>query len=194
MSEGEEKEHMLWDQQEAQEAEAGSWEKKQSKKRQRQLQEKYQRLKQDQEQQQQQKQRKKEQIQDDNDDGVTIMTKLTQESSLECKESEYNRIDNEDDKYDNNIVIIPTQVLFSMKQNLNWKCKQKQKWQKERCSRKMKIKKKIASMILYVTNEYPTSKDDVSREHETKGILKTIDWQNLKKKKRVPNQWSDNPT
>ena len=34
------------------------------------------------------------------------------------------------------------------------------------------MKKKITSMILKVTNEYSTSDDDVSREHETKGILK----------------------
>jgi len=37
------------------------------------------------------------------------------------------------------------------------------------------MKQKIASMISNVTNEYPTSEDDVSREHETKGILKIID-------------------
>jgi len=76
------------------------------------------------------KQQKKKQIQDDNDDDDTIMTKLTQESSLECKELECNLIDEEDDKYDSNIVIIPTQVLFRMKQNLNWKSKRKQKWKK----------------------------------------------------------------
>ena len=58
------------------------------------------------------------------------MTKLTQESSLEYKEIECNLIDDGDDKYDNNIVIIPTQVLFKMKQNLNWKSKRKPKWQK----------------------------------------------------------------
>ena len=58
----------------------------------------------------------------------------------------------------------------------------------------MKIKRKIASMILNVTNGYPTSGDDVSREHETKGILKIIDRRKLKKKKRVPNQWPNHPT
>ena len=56
------------------------------------------------------------------------------------------------------------------------------------------MKKKIASIILNVTNRYPTSDDDVSREHETKGILKMINQQKLTKKKRVPNQWPDNPT
>jgi len=88
-------------------------------------------LKQDQQQeqeQQKQKQRKKKQIRDDDDDDDTIMTKLTQESSLECKEIECNLIDEEDDKYDSNIVIIPTQVLFRMQQNLNWKSKRKPKW------------------------------------------------------------------
>merc|ERR1712238_33189 len=114
------------------EAEVESWEKKQKEERQRQLQEKYQRLKQDQQQeqeQQKQKQRKKKQIRDDDDDDDdTIMTKLTQESSLECKEIECNLIDEEDDKYDSNIVIIPTQELFRMQQNLNWKSKRKPKW------------------------------------------------------------------
>ena len=56
------------------------------------------------------------------------------------------------------------------------------------------MKKKIASMIVNVTNEYPTSDDDVSREHETKGFLKMIDRRKLKKNKRVPNQWPDHPT
>ena len=56
------------------------------------------------------------------------MTEPTQESSLECEELECNLIDEEDDKYDSNFVIISTQVLFKMKQNLNWKSKQKPKW------------------------------------------------------------------
>ena len=80
-----------------------------------------------------------------------------------------------DDKYDINIVIIPTQVLFRMKQNLKWKSKRKPKWQKEKYSRKVKMKKKIANMILNLTNGYRGSDDDVSKEHETKGILKMID-------------------
>ena len=121
-------------------------------------------MKKDREQQQQQQQRKKKQIQDDDDD--TIITEIAQESTLECKEIECNLIHDEDDKYDNNIVIIPAQILFRMKQNLNWNCKQKQKWQKEKCSRKVKMKKKMASMISNVTNGYLMSDDDVSREHE----------------------------
>ena len=80
------------------------------------------------------------------------MTVLTQESSLECKKNECNLVDDEDDKYDNIIVIIPTQVLFRMKQNLNWKCKRKRKKkrQKEKYSRKVKMKK-IANMITNAT-------------------------------------------
>ena len=66
------------------------------------------------------------------------MTELTQESSLECEEIECNLIDDKDNKYDNNIVIIPTQALFRMKKNLNWKSKRKQKWQKEKYSEKVK--------------------------------------------------------
>ena len=34
---------------------------------------------------------------------------------------------------------------------------------------------KIANMISNVTNGFPTSDDDVSLEHETKGILRMID-------------------
>ena len=56
------------------------------------------------------------------------------------------------------------------------------------------MKKKIASMISNVSNGYPTSDDDVSREHEIKGILTKIDQRKLTKKKRVPNQWMDHPT
>ena len=125
------------------------------------------------------------------------MTELTQESSLECEEIECNLIDDEDDKYDNNIVIIPTQVLFRMNDttsNWKWKNKRKQQRQKERYSRKMKMKKKIASMIMNATNEYPTSEEDVSKDNETKGILKTINQRSLTKKKKVPNQWPDHPT
>ena len=183
-------------QREAEKVEAGRWEKEKSEERQRQLQEKYQRLKQDREQKQQQqkqKQRKKKQVRDDDDDD-TIMTKPTQESSLECEELECNLIDEEDDKYDSNLVIIPTQVLFRMRQNSNWKSKRKPKWQKEKYSRKVKMKKKIANMILNLTNGYRGSDDDVSKEHETKGILNMIDRRKLTKKKRVPNQWPDHPT
>ena len=73
--------------------------------------------------------RKKKQIQNDNDD--TVITKITQESSLDNKELECTQIDDKDDKYDNNIVLIPTQVIFRMsdrKLNLKWKSKRKQKW------------------------------------------------------------------
>ena len=116
------------------------------------------------------KQRRKKQIRDndDDDDDDTIITKLTQESSLECKELGCNLIDKEDDKYDSNIVIIPTQVLFRMKQNSNRKSKRKPKWQKEKYSRKVKMKKKIANMISTVTNGYLASDDDVSREQRQK--------------------------
>ena len=116
---------------------------------------------------------------------------------MDNKELECHLIDDEDDKYANNIVIIPTQVLFRMKLNVKWKSKskskRKQQEQKEKYSRKVKIKKKIANMISNVTNGYPTSDDDVSREHETKGILKMIDQRKLTKKKRVPNKWPDHP-
>ena len=101
-----------------------------------------------------------------------------------------NLINDEDDKYDNgnDIVIIPTQVLFRMseeKLNLKGKSKRKRKWQKEKYSRKVKMKKKIASMIMNATKAYPTGEEDVSRDNETKGILKTIDQRRLTKKKRV---------
>ena len=96
-----------------------------SEERKQQLQEKHQQLKQNGEQQQQkqkqQKQRKEKQITDDDED--TVITKITQKSSLEDEELECNLIYDKDDKYDNNFVIIPTTVLFRMKQNLNWKCK-----------------------------------------------------------------------
>ena len=107
-----------------------------------------------------------------------------------------NLIDEEDHKYDSNLVIIPTQVLFRMKPNVKWKNKRKRKQQEqnEKYSRKVKMKKKIANMILNVTNGYPTIDNDVRREHETKGILKMIDQQKLTKKKRMPNQWPDHPT
>ena len=131
----------------------------------------------EQQQKQKQKQQKKQQLQDDDDDD-TVITKITQESSLDDQELECNLIDDNDDKYDNNIVIIPTQVLFRMNDttsNWKWKNKRKQQRQKERYSRKMKMKKKIASMIMNATNEYPTSEENVSKENETKGILKLID-------------------
>ena len=56
------------------------------------------------------------------------------------------------------------------------------------------MKKKIASMINNATNEYPTSEEDVSKDNETKGILKMINRRSLTKKKKVPNQWPDHPT
>merc|ERR1712238_516690 len=185
--EGDEKEYMFREQQEAQAAEVEQWEKEKNKERQRQVQKKYQRLKQDREKQQKQKQkqRKKKQIQDDDDDDDTIMTELTQGSSVDNGEFGCHLIDGEEDnKNDPNIVTTTTQVLFKMKQNLNWKPKQKKKWQKEKYSRKVKMKKKITSMIVSVTNGYPTSDDDVSREYGTKGILKMIDRRKLTKKKR----------
>merc|ERR1712238_448962 len=173
--EGEEKAYKFEEQQEAAAVEAERWEKEKRVEKQRQLQEKYQRLKHDREQQQKrkQKQQKKKQLQDDDDDD-TVTTEITQESSLECEEIECNLIDDEDDTNDHNIVIIPTQVLYKMKQNLNWKSKWKQKWQKEKYSRKVKMKKKISGMKSNITNEYPTSEENVSKENETKGILKLI--------------------
>ena len=78
--------------------------------------------------QQKQKQQKKEKIHYNGDD--TVITKITQEYSLEDEELECNLIDDKDDKYDNNIVMIPTQVLFRMHDetlNLKWKCKCKWK-------------------------------------------------------------------
>ena len=58
----------------------------------------------------------------------------------------------------------------------------------------MKIKNKTASMIIYATNEYRTSEENVIKDNETKGNLKLIDRRILTKKKRVPNQWPDHPT
>ena len=111
------------------------------------------------------------QIRDDDDD--TVITEITQEFSAD--EFGCNLMDDEDDKYDNDIyiVIIPTQVLFriSEKLNLKGKSKRKQKWQKEKYSRKVKMKKKIASMIMNATKAYPTGAEDVSIDNETKGIL-----------------------
>ena len=49
-------------------------------------------------------------------------------------------------------------------------------------------------MIMNVTKGNSTSEEDVSRDNETKGILKIIDQQRVTKKKRVPNQWPDHPT
>ena len=195
--EREEEAYKFEEQQEAAAVEAERWEKEKRVERQRQLQEKYQRLKHDREQQQKrkQKQQKKKQLQDDDDD--TVITEITQESSLNDKDFECTLIDEEDDTNDNNIVIIPTQVLFKMNDTTSkwkWKNKRKQQRQKERYSRKIKMKKKIASMIMNATNEYPTCEENVSKENETKGILKAIDRRNLIKKKRVPNQWLDHPT
>ena len=83
--------------------------KEKNKERQRQVQEKYQRLKQDREKQ---KQRKKKQIQDDDDDD-TVMTELTQESSVDNREFGCHLIDGEENnKNDTNIVTTTTQVLF----------------------------------------------------------------------------------
>ena len=119
------------------------------------------------------------QIRDDDDD--TVITEITQEFSAD--EFGCNLMDDEDDKYDNDIyiVIIPTQVLFriSEKLNLKGKSKRKQKWQKEKYSRKVKMKKKIASMIMNATKEYPIGEEDVSKDNEIKGILKTIDRRRL---------------
>ena len=126
-----------------------------------------------------------------------VITETTQKYSLAREEIKWNLIDEKDDTYASKIVIIPTQVLFRMKattSNWKWKNKRKQQRQKERYSRKMKMKKKIASMIMNATNEYPTSEENVSKENETKGILKLIDRRKLTKKKRVPNQWPDHPT
>ena len=61
------------------------------------------------------------------------------------------------------------------KLNLKGKSKRKQKWQKEKYSRKVKMKKKIASMIMNATKENPTGEVDVSRDNETKEVLKIID-------------------
>ena len=113
--------------------------KEKNKERQLQIQEKCQRLKQDREKQ---KQRKKKQIQDDDDDDDTVMTKLTQESSVDNRAFGCHLIDGEEDnKIDPNILTKTTQVLFKMKQNLNWKPKRKKKWQKEKYSRKVKMTK-----------------------------------------------------
>ena len=38
----------------------------------------------------------------------------------------------------------------------------------------MKLKKKIASMITNTMKEYPTNEEELRRDNETKGILKTI--------------------
>ena len=157
--EGEEKAYKFEEQQEeAAAVEAECCEKEKNAERQRKLQEKYQQLKQDREQKQ--KQQKKKQLQDDDDDD-TVITEITQDSSLDDQELECNLIDEEEDKYDNNIVIIPTQVLIKMNyttSNWKWKNKRKQQRKKERYSRKMKMKKKIASMIMNATNEYPLVK------------------------------------
>ena len=105
---------------------------------------------------------------------------------MDNKELGCHLIDDEDDEYDNgnDIVIIQTQVLFRMSDeelNLKWKSKRKRKWQKERYSRKVKMKKKIASMIMNATKVYPIGEEDVSKDNEIKGILKTIDRRRLTK-------------
>merc|ERR1712161_83542 len=129
--EGDEKDYMFREQQETQAAEVEQWEKEKNEERQQQVQEKYQRLKQDREKQKQQKQkqkqRKKKQIQDDDDDDDdTIMTELTQGSSVDNGEFGCHLIDGEEDnKNDPNIVTTTTQVIFKMKQTLNWKPKWK---------------------------------------------------------------------
>jgi len=159
--EGEEKAYKFQEQQEAATTEAERWEKKKSEERQQKLPAKCQRLIHESKQQHKQKQRKKKQIQEDNDE--TVVTKTTQEPSLESEELECNLIVDEDDTYDNTIVIIPTQVIFRMKRNLKLRYKWKQKWQKEKYSRKVKLK--IASMITNATKAYPTSEEDVSRDN-----------------------------
>ena len=58
-------------------------------------------------------QRKEKYIQDDDNDNIVI-SEIMQESSLDDKELECNLIDDKDDTYDNNIQIIPTEVLFRM--------------------------------------------------------------------------------
>ena len=93
------------------------------------------------------------------DDNNTIIVKVTQESLFESKAFECTLIDDDNDKYDNNIVLIPTQVIFRMcdrKLNLKWKSKRQQKWQKEKYSRKVKMK--IAIMITNTAIEYPMNK------------------------------------
>ena len=84
-----------------------------------------------QQQQHKQQQRKKKQIQDDDDDDDddnTVITEITQKSSLEDKDFECNLIDDKGDTYGNNIVLIPTQVIFKMSdEELSWKWKSKHK-------------------------------------------------------------------
>ena len=91
---------------------------------------------------------------------------------MESKKIECNLIDDEDDKCDINVVLIPIQVIFRISdKKLNLKWKRKQKWQKEKYSRELKIKNKIATMIVNATKEYLTSEEDVRRVNETKKIL-----------------------
>ena len=63
------------------------------------------------------------------------MIKITQESSLKCKEIECNRIDDDDDEYDKIIVYISNQVIIKMRNDdemddkkVNWKWKRKRKF------------------------------------------------------------------
>ena len=53
------------------------------------------------------------------------------------------------------------------------------------------MKKKISCMIMNATKTYPTGKENVNIDNNTKRTLQTIDWQRLTKKKRVPNQCPD---
>ena len=127
------------------------------------------------------------------------MTEFTQESPLKWEEIECNLIDDNDDEYDNNIVCISNKVIIRMRNNdgvdeekLNQN--RNESGRKEKYNRKVEMKKKIANMIMNATKEYPSSEEDVKRDNETTGILKMINWQQLTKKKRVPNQWPDYPT
>jgi len=116
---------------------------------------------------------------------------------LDNQELECNLIDDNGNKYDGTIVIIPSQVLFRMNDTTlkwKWKNKRKKQRQKEGYSRKMKMKKKRVNMTMNATNEYPNSGENVSKENQTKEILKLIDQCKLTKKKRVLNQWPDRPT
>ena len=72
--------------------------------------------------------------------------------------------------------------------NLKWKSKRKRKWQKKKYSWKVKMKKKIASMIMNATKGYTTGEEDVRRDIQTKGVLKSLDRRSLTKKKKFPNQ------
>ena len=115
----------------------------------------------------------------------TIMTNSTQEYSSASKEIDYNLIDNEDAERVNNIVCISNNIIIRDNGGMNykklntkqkwrqrWKERWKQRLQKNKYSRKMKMK--IVIMIMNATKVYPLSEEDVSRNNETKGILKMI--------------------